>query len=92
MNTKTVAKNDNLNKGENNGMFGKKHSDEAKERMRQRALLREKPSKEANKKQSEIMKSMNMKRERKNCPHCDKSVAVNMYAAWHGDKCKFKTQ
>jgi len=28
------------------------------------------------------------KREKKLCPHCQKLVAVNGYARWHGDNCK----
>jgi len=28
------------------------------------------------------------KREKKQCPHCGKDVAVNGYARWHGNNCK----
>ena len=30
------------------------------------------------------------KREKKLCPHCNREVAVNGYARWHGDNCKEK--
>jgi hypothetical protein len=33
---------------------------------------------------------LNLKREKKLCPYCNKEVAVNGYARWHGDNCKSK--
>jgi hypothetical protein len=36
------------------------------------------------------MKDSALKRERKTCPHCDKTCAVNTYARWHGENCKHK--
>lgn len=75
--------------GENNGMFGKKHSDGTKALIAERAKGR-KQNPEDVAKRSATLKSLNLKRERKICPHCDRSIAVNMYAAWHGDKCKLK--
>ena len=49
----------------------------------------QKPSEESNRKRSETLKSKGYKRERKICPHCNKDVAVNAYARFHGNKCKF---
>ena len=31
--------------------------------------------------------NMGKKREKKLCPHCDRLVAVNGYARWHGANC-----
>jgi len=39
---------------------------------------------------AEKQRSLNMKREKKLCPHCNREVAVNGYARWHGDNCKEK--
>lgn len=39
---------------------------------------------------SETMRAKKMKRERLVCPHCEKDVAVNIYARYHGEKCKNK--
>jgi hypothetical protein len=27
---------------------------------------------------------------KKVCPHCNRTFSVNMFAAWHGDKCKLR--
>ena len=29
-------------------------------------------------------------RPKKQCPHCNKMIAVNTYPRWHGDNCKLK--
>lgn len=39
---------------------------------------------------AEKQRSLNMKREKKLCPYCNREVAVNGYARWHGDNCKEK--
>jgi hypothetical protein len=74
-------------KGENNGMFGKEHTDETKEKIRAKATGR-KQSAETIAKKAESLRGL--KKERLICPHCGKDVAVNMYARYHGDKCKMK--
>jgi len=33
-------------------------------------------------------KNRGLKREKKECPHCGKLVAVNVFPRWHGDNCK----
>ena len=38
-----------------------------------------------------ISKIRGSKRELKLCPHCQREVAVNGYARWHGDNCKAKS-
>jgi hypothetical protein len=71
--------------GDNNGMFGKKHSEETKIKQREKAIGRKQSSETIAKKAEAIRGS---KREKKHCPHCGKQVAVNGYARWHGDNCK----
>ena len=33
-------------------------------------------------------KNRGLKRDKKQCPHCNRHVAVNTYPRWHGDNCK----
>jgi NUMOD3 motif len=73
--------------GENNGMWGKTHTDETKEKQRQKAIGR-KQSDETKKKKADAVRGS--KREKKLCPHCQEMVAVNTYPRWHGDNCKKK--
>lgn len=37
------------------------------------------------------LKAKGYKRERLICPHCGNDVAVNIFARYHGDRCKFKS-
>ena len=74
------------NTGENNPMYGKQHSDETKQKIRERAVGRKQSPETIAKKAAAIRGT---KRERKICPHCDKDVAVNIYAKNHGDNCKY---
>jgi len=73
------------NRGENNGMYGKNHSVDAKFKMRDKALGR-KQSEETIRKKADAVRGS--KREKKLCPHCEQMIAVNTYARWHGDNCK----
>jgi len=73
--------------GENNNMFGKKHSIETLETIREKAKLRT-YSEETNEKRR--LANLGLKREKKFCPHCNKLVAVNGYARWHGENCKIR--
>lgn len=75
------------NRGENNGMFGKNHTNDTKQKMREKAIGRKQSTETIDKKADAIRGS---KREKKLCPHCNKLVAVNGYARWHGDNCKEK--
>ncbi len=36
------------------------------------------------------LRDMALRREKKECPYCEKIVAVNIYARFHNDKCKHK--
>jgi hypothetical protein len=70
---------------ENNSMYGKQHSAETKQKMREKALGRKQDAATIKKKADAIRGS---KREKKLCPHCNQLVAVNGYVRWHGDNCK----
>jgi|APFre7841882654_1041346.scaffolds.fasta_scaffold04723_2 NUMOD3 motif len=71
--------------GENNSMYGKTHKQSTLNLMRQKAIGR-KQSQETISKKADAIRGL--KREKKLCPHCNTSVAVNGYARWHGDNCK----
>jgi len=73
------------NAGENNGMYGKTHSDETRELMRQKRLGTQR-SPETIAKIAEANRGKI--RPKKHCEHCGKEVPVNMYQRWHGDNCK----
>lgn len=75
--------------GENNSMFGKKHSEKTKQKQRVKATGR-KQSPETIAKKAEAIRGS--KREKKLCPHCQQYIAVNLYERWHNDKCKYKDQ
>jgi hypothetical protein len=58
-------------------------SEETKEKMRGR-----KDSPEVVARRSATMKAKKMKRERVVCEHCSKEIPVNIFARYHGDRCK----
>ena len=71
--------------GENNSMYGKKHTEETRAKQSVRATGR-KQSEETIKKKADAIRGS--QREKQLCPHCNQSIAVNTYARWHGDNCK----
>jgi hypothetical protein len=71
--------------GDNNPMFSRSHTESTKELMRQKALGRKQSAETIANKAAAIK---GIKREKKQCPHCQQTVAVNGYARWHGDNCK----
>lgn len=71
--------------GENNNMFGKHHSIETKQKMREIALGR-KQDPDTIKRKADAIRGT--KREKMLCPHCAQLIAVNTFPRWHGDKCK----
>ena len=73
--------------GEKNGMWGKKHTDETKEKQRSKAVGR-KQTEETKQKKADAVRGL--KREKKLCPHCGGMIAVNTYERWHGDNCKHR--
>lgn len=73
------------NRGSNNGMFGKTHSDSTKQKMKEQAIGRKQSIETIIKKADAIR---GLKREKKLCIHCNKEVAINGYSRWHGENCK----
>ena len=82
-----IEKMSSSKQGEKNNMFGKNHTDETKQKQREKATGR-KQSPETVAKKAEAIRGL--KREKKLCPHCNNEVAVNGYVRWHGDNCKQK--
>ena len=76
-------------KGKPSHQKGKPRTEEQKQAQREKMLGRKKDPQEIIKR-SEKLRSMNMKRDRLDCPHCSKNVPVNIYARYHGDRCKHK--
>ena len=70
--------------GKNNNMWGKTHSEETLAKMSAKATGRKQSEETIRKK---IEATTGKKREKRLCPHCDRLVAVNGYARWHGDHC-----
>ena len=73
--------------GENNSMYGKTHTEETRKKMSAKATGR-KQSAETIKKKADALRGTT--RPKKQCPHCNKMIAVNTYPRWHGDNCKLK--
>lgn len=76
--------------GENNSRYGVVVSEETRTKISE-AMKGRKQDPAMVAQRAEKQRSLNMKREKKQCPHCNKLVAVNGYARWHGDNCKLKT-
>jgi len=79
---------ENLSKahsGEGNGMYGKTHSADTRQKIGDK-IRGTKHSAELIERR--ISKIRGSKRQKRLCPHCDREVAVNGYARWHGDNCK----
>lgn len=73
-----------INKGENNPMFGKNHSDETKNKIQN-----------ANKKawtleKRKLARKKALQREKITCIHCNGKFTKSMYSRWHGNNCKKK--
>jgi hypothetical protein len=70
--------------GENNNMWGKTQSDDTRKKIGDKIRGRKQTDEE---KLARSLANMGKKREKKLCPHCDRLVAVNGYARWHGVNC-----
>lgn len=71
--------------GEKNHRYGVEVSDETRRKIAEKAKLRT-HSEETKTKIGQ--KSRGSKRERQTYPHCNKNVAVNIYARYHGNRYK----
>lgn len=67
--------------------FDGTHSEDTKKKIGDRIRGRKQTDEE---KERRRIANLGSKRERKSCPHCGKTIAVNGYARFHGDKCKAK--
>ena len=82
--------------GENNAMFGKKHSGETREKMRlshlgvRKGIPGQKQSEATKAKRSISQKGIS--KPKLTCEHCGKTVGSHgNYMRWHGAKCKLNT-
>lgn len=80
-----------LNLGEGNGMYGRKHSPKSRQKIKDKRALQDMThlfgrthSDETKHKQSEKAKQ----RPFISCPYCGKSVQGSNFTRWHGDNCK----
>jgi len=80
---------DNLSKNHRSKQpgFDGSHSEETRAKQRAKAIGRKQSPETIAKKAAAVLGS---KREKLLCPHCNKEIAVNGYARWHGDNCKLK--
>lgn len=73
--------------GENNNRYGVEVTGETRKKIGDKIRGRKQTEEE---KLARGLANMGKKREKKLCPHCERSVAVNGYTRWHGDNCKKK--
>jgi hypothetical protein len=74
-------------KGSNNNRFGVEVSEETRKKISDKLKGRKQSEEE---KLARGRANLGKKREKKLCPYCNKEVAVNGYARWHGNNCKHK--
>ena len=77
--------------GENNNRYGVVVSIDTRKKISE-AMKGRKQDPNTVARRAETQRALNMKREKKQCPHCNQLVAVNGYARWHGDNCKLKME
>lgn len=77
--------------GEKNSRYGVEMSEDTKKKISEK-LSGRKADPEMVAKRAEKQRSLNLKREKILCPHCNQMIAVNTYSRWHGDNCKSKKQ
>ena len=71
-------------RGQGNPRYGVEVSEETRAKISEKAKGRKQSAETVQKKADAIR---GLKREKKLCPHCDRLVAVNGYARWHGSNC-----
>lgn len=86
----TLAKISAAKKGQVTHQKGKPRTDEQKQKQREKMLGRKVDS-EVLARRIATVKSLGLKRDKKECPHCSKVIPVNIFARYHGDRCKFKS-
>lgn len=83
----TLAKMSDAMKGKPSHQKGKPRTEEEKQKQREKMLGRN-ISNEHKQKISEGLKAKGYKRERVVCEHCFKEIPVNIFARYHGERCK----
>lgn len=73
--------------GENNPMYGKAHSADTKRKISER-MTGKKQDPEVVERRRQAQLNLNLKREKKLCPHCNQEISVNTYPRWHGENCQ----
>jgi hypothetical protein len=71
--------------GTNNHRYGVEVSEETRKKIGDKIRGRKQTDEEKEKRR---VANLGKTRTKKQCPHCQQSVAVNGYARWHGDNCK----
>ena len=77
-------------KGKTSHQKGKPRTEEQKQSQREKMLGRT-VDPEVLARRIATVKSLGLKREKKECLHCGKTIPVNIYSRYHGDKCKNKS-
>jgi NUMOD3 motif len=75
--------------GENNPRYGVEVTEETRKKIGDKIRGR-KHTEEEKKRRADAIRGL--KREKRLCPHCLQSIAVNTYARWHGDRCRTLAQ
>lgn len=75
--------------GKNNSRYGAEVTSETRKKIGDKIRGRKQTQEEKDQRGASL-KALGLKREKKLCHHCQKEVAVNGYARWHGDNCKLK--
>jgi hypothetical protein len=83
----TLAKISAAKKGQKSHQTGKPRTEEEKQKQREKMLGR-KQDPDVVARRAETQRALKLKRERVVCEHCSKDVAVNIFARYHGDRCK----
>lgn len=88
-----LAKIKAASEGENNPMYGRRHSEETRKKIGIKSIGRKprlgvKLSQET----KEKCRVSALNRTKKDCPHCGKIVDPSNYVRWHGDVCKMKVK
>ena len=82
--------------GSSNSFFGKTHTEETKKKMRDAkidyvpwnvGIPHSEESKEKMRKPH--LNARGVPKPKKECPHCKRDIAVNMFNRYHGDNCKW---
>jgi hypothetical protein len=83
----TLAKISAAKKGQSSHQKDKPRTEEQKQKQREKMAGR-KQDPEVVARRAETQRALKLKRERVICKHCGKEIPVNIFARYHGDRCK----